>query len=534
MGSGLNKSEHIKIYLGFFLPFIILVAHCSYYLGWSIDDPYISYRYAENLANGRGFVFNPGERVEGYSNFLFTLILAGFNSVGISPVGLSRILGFCSALTLIWVMFHALDKELFSLSSLPFMRFFPLYLLALNGSLAFWSVSGLETGVHTLLVALAWIFLIREDNGKISPLLVSSLFLLVALSRPEGALFFIICFLGDLGRILKNKDTSLFRRLILRTIPIGILFGIYNIWRISYYHSLLPNTFYAKATGAFIARIFDGMLYFFWFVLNNGNLLYLLLLFPLLSRLRLNPSIQRSLEFIIVGIIFVIYSGGDWMPLWRFFCPIMPMLFYLMGIGLAEFWSRVKTTDLQFRRRDLALLIIIILLAIGLYQERRLTFPIIASVREGSFYRPNVLAGLWLKLNTPATAKVAGEEAGIIGYYSQRHFIDMVGIVDSHIARLPGGLHQKSDPQYILQKDPDYIVLICKPFYPKKTENNTSFPMADLEAVFLTGREILEQKEFRANYKAVARFPRGNDLIGRSDIVIFVNTHSSKNKDTSQ
>jgi len=47
-----------------------------------VDDAYISYRYAENLAAGRGLVFDPGERVEGYSNFLWVILLA-----------LSRILG---------------------------------------------------------------------------------------------------------------------------------------------------------------------------------------------------------------------------------------------------------------------------------------------------------------------------------------------------------------------------------------------------------------------------------------------------------
>ncbi|MCD6385943.1 hypothetical protein J7M23_09240 [Candidatus Sumerlaeota bacterium] len=530
MYPGLNKTERIKLYVGFFVPFIILVAHCSYYLGWTIDDPYISYRYAENLANGKGLVFNPGEQVEGYSNFLFTLILAGFNFLGISPVWLSRLIGFCSALALIWVMFHALDKELFSPSALPLIRFFPLYLIALNGSLALWSVSGLETGFYTLLVALAWLLLIREDHAKASPLIVSCVFLLVALSRHEGALFFIVCFAGDIWRTAKNKDSILLRRLILRAIPIGVLFALYNLWRISYYHSLLPNTFYAKATGDFSTRISEGVVYLFRFVLNNGNLLYLLVLFPILSQLRLKPSVIRSLEFIIAGLIFVIYSGGDWMPLWRFLCPIMPMLFYIMGLGLAEFWRRVKTRDIQLRRRDFAILMVIVLLAIGVYQERRLTFPIMSSVREGSFYRPNILAGLWLKFNADPSAKVAGEEAGIIGYYSQRYFIDMVGIVEPHIARIPGALHQKSDPQYILRQKPTYIILICKPFYPKKNAHNPSPLTSQIEAIFTTGKQILAQQEFQAHYKAVARFPRGNELIGRSDIVIFSNTRLIKNK----
>jgi hypothetical protein len=43
---------------------------------WGFDDAFTSYRYAENLVQGHGLVFNPGERVEGYSNFLYVLIMA--------------------------------------------------------------------------------------------------------------------------------------------------------------------------------------------------------------------------------------------------------------------------------------------------------------------------------------------------------------------------------------------------------------------------------------------------------------------------
>ena len=46
------------------------------------DDAYISYRYAQNLVDGHGLIFNVGERVEGYSNLLWTLIVAGGIALG--------------------------------------------------------------------------------------------------------------------------------------------------------------------------------------------------------------------------------------------------------------------------------------------------------------------------------------------------------------------------------------------------------------------------------------------------------------------
>ena len=44
------------------------------------DDQMISMRYAENLANGYGLVWNPGgERIEGYTNFLWVVYMAIFH-----------------------------------------------------------------------------------------------------------------------------------------------------------------------------------------------------------------------------------------------------------------------------------------------------------------------------------------------------------------------------------------------------------------------------------------------------------------------
>jgi arabinofuranosyltransferase len=57
------------------------------------DDAFISFRYAENLVRGEGLVWNQGERVEGYSNFLWTILIAGGMKLGFEPVLLSQVLG---------------------------------------------------------------------------------------------------------------------------------------------------------------------------------------------------------------------------------------------------------------------------------------------------------------------------------------------------------------------------------------------------------------------------------------------------------
>ena len=89
-------------------------------LAWSLrfvqDDAFISFRYAHNLVLGEGLVWNPGERVEGYSNFLWTLAIAAGLGAGIEPVGFSYGLGLiCLAASLLFT--YSLGQRLTGIRS---------------------------------------------------------------------------------------------------------------------------------------------------------------------------------------------------------------------------------------------------------------------------------------------------------------------------------------------------------------------------------------------------------------------------------
>ncbi|MBU2461279.1 hypothetical protein KKH65_00175 [bacterium] len=79
---------------------------------WVDDDAFISFRYAENWANGKGLVYNEGERVEGYTNFLRTLIIDLFIKVGVSPLWSSLIISLIlSLLTVFFLSFLVLHLK---------------------------------------------------------------------------------------------------------------------------------------------------------------------------------------------------------------------------------------------------------------------------------------------------------------------------------------------------------------------------------------------------------------------------------------
>jgi hypothetical protein len=118
------------------------------HLGWVADDAFISFRYARNWVDGLGLVFNAGERVEGYTNFLWIVLLSPFQALGLSlpPVAVALNLA-CFALTVL--VTAAFADELRSrvaggdrsAAQLPIAA----GLLALNYTFASFGTSGLET-----------------------------------------------------------------------------------------------------------------------------------------------------------------------------------------------------------------------------------------------------------------------------------------------------------------------------------------------------------------------------------------------------
>ncbi|HEX9671069.1 MAG TPA: hypothetical protein VGC93_16500, partial [Thermoanaerobaculia bacterium] len=117
-----------------------------------VDDAFISFRYAANLAEGHGLVFNVGERVEGYTNFLWTLLLAGGAALGLDLPRLSVALAAAAGIAAIGLLArlarHALPET-------PLLAALPPLLWAALGSQPRFVVSGMETLLFAALLLLA-------------------------------------------------------------------------------------------------------------------------------------------------------------------------------------------------------------------------------------------------------------------------------------------------------------------------------------------------------------------------------------------
>src|SRR5207302_4729112 len=73
----------------------------------AIDDAYITFRYARNLAEGLGLVYNPGEWVLGTTAPLWAIVLAGGYKFGLTDLpwlgtGVSAVCVAASAALLVY------------------------------------------------------------------------------------------------------------------------------------------------------------------------------------------------------------------------------------------------------------------------------------------------------------------------------------------------------------------------------------------------------------------------------------------------
>lgn len=300
------------------------------------DDAFISFRYLHNWIEGRGLVFNPGERVEGYTNFLWIMILAPFALLHLPPERVAPILSsFLSALLLVMVFFFPRlarrEKEI-----QPGWLLAPL-LLALNRSYAVWASSGLETRLFTWLIFLAAAFAWRtsQARNRRDPVYTGIFFALAELCRPEATLFF-----ATAAALIVTARAIERRPRVQREDAAGLAVFVaavaaHFLGRHLYYGSWLPNTYYAKVMSAWWSM---GYYYLGVFILEYSYWMWA----PLLVGFGLRWIRARDwlfgflLAFPLPYLVYLAYLGGDHFE-YRFLDPVLPFLALLLQECLRRF-----------------------------------------------------------------------------------------------------------------------------------------------------------------------------------------------------
>ena len=417
---------------------------------WTVEDAFIGFRYAQNLARGVGLVLNKGERVEGYTNFLWLLLLAAASKMGLDPVFVSKLLGILFNSLAIVACFELC--RIASTKKSP-MKGLALALTASNGLFIATSVEGLETPLFTML--LCWMLVtylrgLRDSGQKEAAWLAGSSVIsaLLMMTRPDGALTYGMLWLHAAWRFrLKPRNALVF------TLPAILLYMPYFIWRWHYYGFLFPNTYYAKGGGTLALYALGAEEISKFLSLQTGGLVVaavvglLALLFP-------------CTETTVVGLaalsrlIFEFWSGGVTAGNSRFLVPALPLLWLLVE----RLWATWFGPDrLAVRSAYLQIGVCGLLLA-----AQSLEFAHFRQAREhdrAGLERAHVSLGHWLRGNSGSGAKVAVGDVGAIGFWSGLRILDLDGLADPYIAHCSGKFGDKGDAHYVLSHRPDFIVL---------------------------------------------------------------------------
>jgi len=480
----------------FWLPPIVFLALVISVWTFRIDDTYISLRYADNLANGWGPVFNRGERVEGYTNFLLVLLEAVVLKLGIRGVEPIRvILTLCGLVTVLAVELFAWWHHESALVTI-----LAGLLVATSAPLVLWTAGGLETTLFTMLLTLGvgleatWL----EGNlpERRCPL-IGLLFFLAFLARPDGLVVYAVVLVFEIVWFFRRRSYwGLFGNLGTFLLPAAF----YIVWKIAFYGRVLPSAFYSKVPESnFLDTFIEGLRKLLSFLVLDLNILIVLAIIAGISaRYLIRPSkatrrsrtkktvIRRNgwthfpLYFALAAAVsyaaYLAFLGfqGFMDDAYRLYVPLVP----LMTLALILAWKSV----FFLQKNAVALLVGSAMIAVitvrgfdlwwmwhkdlnfGLYDYCLAGKNVTQGLQTG-----HISAGLWLKQIAEPDDVIVLHDAGAIPYYSQLTTIDLWSLNDWQMVQLREKLGRaKSDTEkqqiytamrdYVLSREPDFIV----------------------------------------------------------------------------
>jgi arabinofuranosyltransferase len=454
---------------------IILYLHGALYLNYTSDDAYISYRYAQHLADGLGLVWNSGVHVEGYSNFLWVIILAGTHAAGADIVFSGRWLGFAAAGAAAGAAYLLVEELVERKDAARYAGLGAALALASSGPFALWSYAGLETSLFALLVAVAAILHIREQRGAGVPV-SGMVWALVFLTRPDGIVLFAVSAFFKVSELIlaidseRDPDRAFVRRASPRALAewlggFALIFVPYFAWRYETYGWLLPNSYYAKV-GRGTEQYQRGARYLFDFAQQYAGWLVLLAAPALLLRGLRQLGALYVLALLGVWVAYVVVVGGDGLLRFRFFAEVLPLFYALVAASIAVIIISIRIDGARapVLRAASAIVVGAGLLAFTLQSTPSDPFASVLPA-EGRAVSDRVEIGRWLREHAPPDTVIAVLAAGAIPYESRLTTIDMLGLNDEHIAHRSiqvGGRaagHEKFDAEYVLGRRPDAIIL---------------------------------------------------------------------------
>lgn len=423
---------------------LIAFAWMTYRFNWLVDDAFISFRYAKHLAEGCGLRYNPGlaPPTEGYSNFLWVIVLALAAKLGLPAEVASRCLSVSCGALLVWRVTRFIGMR-------TRLRPIPLIVcavfLATSPPVAVWATSGLATLPYVLLTFLAFELLPTGENGR-RGLGAGIAYAALVLIRVDGMLWVAGLIILAVLRAWVLRDRRAFRPIILCTgIAAATLIAL-TIFRLTYFGWPLPNTVYAKV-GLSVMAVERGGKYVLGFLLAFPHLMPIMVAGAVAARNRHVLDLGHQAALIAACVLgYAVLAGGDWMAMGRLLVPALPFIAILLGLVFGRIASDVGTLACGVVVVAMSLLPAYNLHVVPHALRERLPFrynsPKFASeyeqwMEERDLTHERAALGRALKQHTRPGETLVCVAIGAVGYYSEMFVYDRAGLVNAEVAHRP-------------------------------------------------------------------------------------------------
>jgi len=416
------------------------------------DDAMISMRYAWNFSHGNGLVWNPGEYVQGYTNLLMTLLMSLATLVFSKTVAVLfiQISGIVFMLLVAFLTMKIAEHVIRSpdKGSRAFVRILSFLCGLTYYPLAYWSLTGMETGLLTVLILSGiWTCFKHIQFQDQKMLLLSAVFFgLAFLTRNESIIIVPLVW----GYILWETIETGAHRKHLKWLgaSVGLYLGIAAgqlLFQYLYYGDYFPNTYTLRLTGmALFDRLQNGIGFITLFLRETALIIALAVLGTSID-FKKNKMVLMLCIVTLIG--YQVYVGGDAWNYWRMLAPIIPLAMILnieaLFVGFNWLLNRFLPEKIPARLNRpgslVAVLVTILILPGILLVNARFLKEVFFRDKPFQSRSNHVNVNIAIALNDllREDATIGVFWAGSIPYYTDRKSIDFLGKSDRYIARLP-------------------------------------------------------------------------------------------------
>jgi len=415
------------------------------------DDQMIAMKYAKNFANGDGLVWEKDEvKVEGYSNMLWVLLMATVHLLPIPINTISLVMQIIGMLFLLLnlVIIKKILELLFNNNS--FIIISSLILSAFYFPLNYWAIHGFEISAIVMILNLSvYKYLVNsnKENKQYFSFLLLALGILLRLDL-------IIPYIIFLSFEFFSKKKNIYS-LLIYTLPLLVVIAGTTVFRFLYYGDILPNTYYLKMSGyPILLRVSRGAISFFLFMKNLNLLLFVI---PFISIIFVRVKYMKLFLSLILGqILYSIYVGGDAWEWWgicnRFIVIIMPLFFILFSLSIHSIYLCVTSKFVFFRNRRLLTKTILILSMLISFVRFNTPYGLSQAkdwlLQEPPFevwgIKSKIKLGLEISKISNKKTIIAEVAAGVMPYFFEHKYIDLLGKNDKFIAKSKMRLFEKN------------------------------------------------------------------------------------------